>query len=417
MISILINAYACAPNMGSEPGMAWNWITNLANYCKVYVITEGEWQYEIEEALEELPQAENIVFYYNPVSDKIRKMCWNQGDWRFYFYYKKWQKSTFFLANEIIKEKPIDVIHQLNMIGFREPGFLWKIKKKPFIWGPLDAKEKFPTAYLEGSSLKSKIFIHLKNVLTYLQLRYSYRVKTAILSSSIVVAASSDSVETVENFFDVNSVLINETGCSVQEVTRNKRTTNSSTFNLLWIGKFELRKQLKLALQTLASLGKNDIVLHIVGGDDNLTQVYKSIAEELKISEKCIWYGKISHTEVQELMQSSDLFFFTSVAEGTPHVVLEAISNKLPVLCFDICGQGDSIDETVGIKISLSNPLQSIKYFSSKIEYLYNNRDILLQLSNNCVNRQRELSWDNKAKTMVGVYKKAIQSFKNQMFF
>lgn len=412
MISVLINAYACAPNMGSEPGMAWNWITNLANYCKVYIITEGEWQSEIEDALKELPQAKNIVFYYNPVSDKIRKMCWNQGDWRFYYYYKKWQKSTLLLANTIIEEKPIDIIHQLNMIGFREPGFLWEIKSKPFIWGPMDAKQKFPTAYLEGSSLKSKFFIYLKNVLTYFQLRFSYRVKAAILKSSTVVSASSDSVQTVKKFYDVDSVLINETGCSVREVLLNKETKNSNTLHLLWIGKFEFRKQLKLALQTLSSLRGRDIVLHIVGGDDNLTQVYKSIAEELKISEKCIWYGKIPHSKVQELMQSLDLFFFTSVAEGTPHVVLEAISNKLPVLCFDVCGQGDSVDETVGIKISLSNPLQSIADFSNTIEYLYNNRDILMQLSDNCIFRQNELSWDNKAKTMFELYKNAIQNFK-----
>lgn len=406
MISILINAYACAPNMGSEPGMAWNWITNLANYCKVYVITEGEWQAEIEEALKELPQARNIVFFYNPVSDKIRKMCWNQGDWRFYYYYKKWQKSTLLLAKTMIKENPIDIIHQLNMIGFREPGYLWEIKNKPFIWGPIDAKQKFPTAYLAGSSFKSKVFIHLKNVLTYMQLRFSYRVKAAILNSSIVVSASSDSVQTVKKFFGVDSVLINETGCSVREVLPKKKTKNSNTLHLLWIGKFEFRKQLKLALQTLSTLGERDIVLHIVGGDDNLTEVYQSIAAELKISEKCIWHGKVSHTKVQELMQSSDLLFFTSVAEGTPHVVLEAISNQLPVLCFDVCGQGDSVDETVGIKINLSNPSQSITDFSNRIEYLYHERDILTQLSDNCIFRQHELSWDNKAKRMVELYEK-----------
>ena len=43
MLSILINAYACSPNMGSEPGMAWNWCVNLANHCELHIITEG-WQ-------------------------------------------------------------------------------------------------------------------------------------------------------------------------------------------------------------------------------------------------------------------------------------------------------------------------------------------------------------------------------------
>ena len=50
-MNILINAYACAPNWGSEQGMAWHWITELAKMHNLYVITEGEWKKEIEEAL------------------------------------------------------------------------------------------------------------------------------------------------------------------------------------------------------------------------------------------------------------------------------------------------------------------------------------------------------------------------------
>ena len=48
MLSVLINAYACSPNMGSEPGMAWNWCANLANYCELHIITEGEFRDKIE---------------------------------------------------------------------------------------------------------------------------------------------------------------------------------------------------------------------------------------------------------------------------------------------------------------------------------------------------------------------------------
>ena len=48
MYNVLINAYAVAPNWGSEQGMGWNWISNLAKYCNLYVVTEGEWQKEID---------------------------------------------------------------------------------------------------------------------------------------------------------------------------------------------------------------------------------------------------------------------------------------------------------------------------------------------------------------------------------
>lgn len=118
MLSILINAYACSPNMGSEPGMAWNWCVNLANYCELHIITEGEFRDKIEAIIPTLPQGRNMHFYYNPVSEKVRRMCWNQGDWRFYRHYSIWQYHTYEMALDIMKVHHIDVLHQLNMIGF-----------------------------------------------------------------------------------------------------------------------------------------------------------------------------------------------------------------------------------------------------------------------------------------------------------
>lgn len=130
----------------------------------------------------------------------------------------------------------------------------------------------------------------------------------------------------------------------------------------------------------------------------------------LGVQKQCIWHGQISHDDVQKIMQESDLFFFTSVAEGTPHVVLEAIGNALPILCFNVCGQGDSVNDSVGMKIPLTNPRQSADDFAEKINYLYNNREFLQKLSDGCKQRQKELSWDNKAKQMVELYNKVINN-------
>jgi glycosyltransferase involved in cell wall biosynthesis len=395
--------------MGSEPGMAWNWIINLGKHCRLHVITEGEWKNEIEQAVKELLQGDNISFYFNPVSESIRKMCWNQGDWRFYKHYKAWQYSTLQIAREIIKKENIDIIHQLNMIGFREPGYLWQLNK-PFIWGPIDAKEKFPVAYLKGASLKQKAIIHLKNRLTILQFKYSYRIKQAALNANVIFGASSESVVSINKYYNKEAILLNETGCYVKEKIKIRRKDNES-ITLLWVGKFDFRKQLHLALETMKLLKDKNVKLHIIGEDNNAeARAYKKQCKALGIEAQCKWYGKVNHAEVQNLMQQSDLLFFTSVAEGTPHVVLESISNNLPVLCFNTCGQGDSVDKNVGVKIELSTPIKSIKDFTNKIEYLNNNRDVLSKLSRNCVSRQHELSWDHKAQQMVSIYVNAINN-------
>ena len=136
---------------------------------------------------------------------------------------------------------------------------------------------------------------------------------------------------------------------------------------------------------------------------------YQALAKELGIESQCKWYGAIPHGEVQRVMQESDVFFFTSVAEGTPHVVLEAIGNNLPVICFNTCGQGDSVNEKIGRKIELSTPKISIQDFAKILNTLESNRHLLKEMAENCQERQQELSWDKKVLQMVELYKRALQ--------
>lgn len=410
-MTVLVNAYACSPGMGSEPGMAWNWCLHLAKHCELHIITEGEFRDRIEAVVPTLPQGKNMHFYYNPVGgdniercEKIRRMCWNQGDWRFYKYYREWQWKTYLMAKGICSKEKIDILHQLNMIGFREPGYLWKLSEETgikFVWGPVDAKDKFPLAYAQGVGLKTWLFLWLKNTITCWQLRHSSRVRKAVSVASVVVSASSNSVRSFKRYMNVNSPLINETGCSSEDRTMVHKG-EKNTFDVLWVGKMDFRKQLGLALKAIAIAYRADMRLHIVGGGDATS--YRMQAESLGIKDICVWHGSVSHDQVQRLMQLSDVLLFTSVAEGTPHVVLEAIANKLPVLCFDTCGQGDVIDDSVGVKIPLTYPNQSEKDLAKKIDSLYSDREVLCTMSANCRKRQLELSWDRKAEEMVKLY-------------
>lgn len=407
MISVIVNAYACSPNMGSEPGMAWNWCVNLANYCNLYIITEGEFRDKIEAVLPTLPQCKNMHFFYNPVSQKVRKMCWNQGDWRFYYYYSKWQNKSLDIAQNIVANNHIDIIHHLNMVGFREPGCLWELNI-PYVWGPTNAKEKFPVAYLKGASLKDKMKMRMKNIINVLQLKYSIKVKYAIKHSNYVVAASSDSLYSINKYFNCNSVMINETGYTVPNFNFYCKNFEKQKLRLLWVGRLNLfTKMVPIAIDSLAKTKNENIELHFLGNGNTLN--FKKIADKFNVSSQCYWHGAVPHDKVLEMMRESDLLFFTSVAEGTPHVVLEALGNRLPVICFDTCGQGDVINNEVGIKIPLSNPEKSANDFAKVINHLYNHRDEIKTMSDNCIVRAKELSWDNKAKQMVEIYKGIIR--------
>ena len=410
MTTVLINAYACGPNRGSEPGMAWNWCCHLAKHCELHIITEGEFRDDIDRALPAMEHGHNMHFYYLPVSEKIRRMCWNQGDWRFYYYYAKWQKRALAEAHRIIASTHIDVMHQLNMVGFREPGFLYKIKDKPLIWGPIGGMEQTPVKYIETLPLKSKIKVLVKNCINDWQRKHDRRVKKMISTSSYVIAATKEALEIVQDYHHkIHSTHINETGCSA-EIRAYSPLDNKDTFDIIWCGRFIYTKRLDLALYSLKNTKNADgIRLHIIGtGTDEDINAAKTLAQTLKIEQQVIWHGLVSNQEVQKLMQSADLFFFTSIKETTSTVILEAIQNGLPILCFDAFGFGPIVDSTVGIKIPLTNPTQSVKEFAEKIDYLYYHREKLRRMSEGCRAKQQELSWERKAEQMVEIYHKAI---------
>jgi glycosyltransferase involved in cell wall biosynthesis len=133
------------------------------------------------------------------------------------------------------------------------------------------------------------------------------------------------------------------------------------------------------------------------------------LTTSLNITDQVVWHGNQPNATVQQAMRNAHLFFFTSVSEDTSTVVLEAISNRLPVLCFDACGFGAVINDSVGRKISLCNPQQAVGEFAKLLNMFYSNRPLLEEMSVNCKQLQLELSWDEKAKKMVTLYNSLLE--------
>ncbi len=404
-MNILISAYACNPKQGSEPGLVWRVVSGIARYHTVYVITDDEGKTDIDAAISESGLT-TLHFVYNPVPEKVRKMCDNQGDWRFYYHYRKWQKKTYEIAKRIVTEQSIDVVHHLGMITFREPGFLVQLEK-PFVWGPIGGMNQVPLCYLKNSPLSTRLKYLVKNTLSRFQYKHVPRIVKTIKQADVLIAANSASYKVLTELYKRPAIKINETGCESEQLHLDK-LGHPNEFHILWVGRFIPTKLLQLSLEVVSAIKDlSGIHFHVVGAafNDDDTQRYKAYAEKLGLDNICQWHGWVSHDEVQQLMRRSDMMFFPSVVEGTPHVVLEAVANNLPVVCFDTCGQADIIDETIGVKLPLSNYKQSLKEFEDVIRMLYNNREKLQELSDNCNLRKPMLSWDYKIGQYLAIYK------------
>ena len=390
--------------MGSEPGMAWNWCVNLAKYCELFIITEEEFRSKIEAVVPTLPQGKNMHFYFNPVTPEVRKMCWNQGNWRFYWYYRKWQKRSLDIAKNICAKEDIDIIHQLNMMGFREPGLLWKITGPKFVWGPIGAVETIPLAFLKGAGIKPALLNAIKKAITNIQFRYQGTVREAMKRADAIVASSVGCQRMIEDYYHKKAYQINENGCEVI-VTENKVPKIDEQFDIIWCGKFIFHKRFDLALKTIALLKDLKVKLHVVGIGDG--SEYKKLEKDLKIEDHVEWHW-VGHEMVNSLMRQADVLLFTSVYDATSRTVMEAIQNQTPVICFDAYGFGTVVDETIGIKVPFSNPEQAVQDFAAAIRSLYYDRGWLSDLSANCKERIKMFTWEHEAEQMVDIYNRLL---------
>lgn len=405
-MNVLVNAYAISPFRGSEPGMGWNWCSHLAANCNLHIITEGEFRNEIERVLPDLPHASHMHFYYLPVADRVRRMCWNQGDWRFYFYYARWQKRALQLARRICTDNHIDIIHQLNMVGFREPGYLWRIEGPRYVLGPIGGMTPTPVRFFGGAPFSQLCQIVLKNIINSIQRNCSFRVASAIRKSSIVLCATPFECDIVSRRFRRPAVWISETGTDL--FPAKVRRSYDAPIHIAWVGKFMHRKQLGLALHVVARLKSENIVLHVAGtGTEEEVRKYHEMANELGVTSKVVWHGQISHEEVGLLLDRSDIFLFTSIHEATSTVVMEAVSHGLPVVCFDTCGFGPLINSDIGIKIPLRNPQESISNFANALEALINDPDRCVVMSAACYDKTTSFSFEAKIKTVEQFYRQA----------
>ena len=401
MLNVLINAYAMSPDKGSEPGMAWNWVTNIARHCNVHVITESEFEDQVRAAIPKLPQGHNLHVHFVPVgSDRIREMCWNQGDWRFYWHYRKWQLEVLERAREIIASNDIDLLHQLNMIGYREPGYLWRLQQLPLVWGPVGGFGEIPSSFVKHFPAAERLRQTIKNAINSVQFR-GRRVQAAIAGSSAILAANSAAYETISRFKKDNVYLINDT--AAYEPPGQAESRQGEGLRLCWVGKHAPRKALFLAVEVMKKLLGRDVQLNVVGVQED------EVPDDFRL-ENIEFLGMVSHAEVLRLMQSSDAMLFTSLHEGTPHVVLESLHLGVPVLCHDAWGQGDVVDERCGIKIPFESPEVSVSGFVGALDSLLRSPELLPRLAEGAIERCREITWSKRAEEVVRIYERVVSS-------
>ncbi len=405
-MKILVNCYACSPYKGSEPGMGWNFVSSLAKHHELHIITESKFEQDITRYFKENPEEKEYYRFYFIRKERHKKLrkIWPPS---YYWFYRKWQKKAYQLALELHKKEKFDVVHQLNMVGYREPGYLWKIKDVPFVWGPIGGFNITPWNILPSMGFYGMVFYGCRNTINLWQMHTMQRVKKAMQRADAIISATQDCKDAIQKLYNRDSIIIPEVGMVEQkEVIATERKTNEP-LRICWSGEHTPRKALYLLIEAMAKIKNANIELHVVGKGRE-TRRWQEKAKKLGV-ENIIWHGWIERSKALSIMQKVHIFVITSMSDLTSTVILEALSFGLPVVTMDHCGFSYVINKNCGIKIPVTNKSQITDELGKAITKIEKDEEYRKQLSKGAILRAKDFAWDEKAKTLDNIYKQVVK--------
>ena len=405
-LKVLLGCYACDPGYGSEPGMGWNFVSNIARHHDVHAIVEkGEFEETLTRFAAEHPEAvQNITFHFVPRShhNTLRKI-WPPS---YYWFYRAWHRKAYKLAVELDKKEDFDIVHQVTISGFREPGFLWKLGK-PFIWGPLGGFTDTPWSLLRCLGFGGAIHFGIRNIINGIQKRWGRSARAAARHSAAILTSTTKAVEEIRRFWGREAVLMNEVGFETgHQQACSPPHENGTPLRICWAGEHIPRKALDLLLQALP-LCKEKMELHVLSKGPRM-EAWKKLTHKLGLDDIVTFHGFVPREEAFRIMSSSHVFCITSVREDTSTVVFEAFRYGLPIIALDHCGFSTVIDETCGIKIPIQSHKQVISDYARHLDFLASREDERQRLSAGAQSRCHLFTWENKMNTLNTLYFEAL---------
>lgn len=123
-------------------------------------------------------------------------------------------------------------------------------------------------------------------------------------------------------------------------ITRNDlaleplRPLSNKPLTIIYVGYLRYAKGIDTLIEVIKRLEERHFNYHFhIVGDGDMYSTLQQLIDDSKLDDHIYLHGHIDNRDkLLSLLRSSDLFFFPSLSEGSPRVVIEAMSQGCPVL-------------------------------------------------------------------------------------
>lgn len=394
---ILIIAYACESDKGSEPAVGWNWTKMLAKLFKeVYVITRENNVDSIKNGLvKENINNVKIIKYDLPQGMLILKKKLRIT--RLYYYL--WQIGA---VNKIKKMRlKLDIIQHVTFVNDYIPSMFYKLKCDKFVWGPIGSNEAIHNMFIKNN--KHKLLDRIKHVSKYIQRKVDFNFNLCIKRSNYIIGTNNK----VKGNLKINE---SKFSCipaiGIESLDNKHKTMCNDIKRIMFIGNLVPIKNPYLALEAFLKFNSINTKSEfwILGDGPELNRM-KVLSERYNKIDNVKFLGKVNRDEVIKRMREADVVLFPTL-ESAGFVTLESMAVGTPVISLDIGGPAQYTPKDLQVILNKCETLNDVSNdIVNKINDVVSNYE---HYSKECINRVKLYTWDEKEKQIEQIYKNLL---------
>jgi len=397
-MKLLLSAYACEPDRGSEPGVGWHWVLELARLGHdVWVLTRANNQQAIQRAS---PNLRNVSFIYYDLPNWLAKLKKKAPILQFYYFL--WQWGAYRTARELHRQEQFDLVQHLTFGVFRHPSFMGRLGI-PFIFGPVGGGERTPFRLRMDYGVKGHLVDAVRD-LANVGARWNPWLHETLGAAHLILAKTPHTRMALPRRYHHkvrDAIEIGVTGAAASP----QSTSYDRGIKFLFVGRFLFWKGMQYGLRALARLLQDvpSARLTMVGAGPERRR-WRRLCQTLEIAHAVEWNGWMHQSELGSVYGSHHVLLFPSLHDSSGGVVLDAMSCGLPVVCFDLGGPGVLVTKNSGIAVTTAGRSQQqlVAALAEAMKVLADQPDTLRAVQLGALARARELTWATVVRRVYG---------------
>ena len=386
-LNVLISAFACSPSVGSEPGLGWEAVRALSGIHDLTVVTRSRFRESIEGEIAKagLPLA-SVQFRFLDTKWLPERFLEKSFIGENLVYWA-WQARL----SQWVRENRVgfDVAHHVTFVRYwMTPGVALH-ENLPYVFGPVGGADSAPPVLAHTMSWKGRMAHALRTSVRRV-FSQSHGLTRAIAEASVCFATSRETANELIRLGAKDVRLGSDVNARSEAVISLRSSAPQGLPLIVCAGRLIEWKAYHLAIRAWALSGLRGR-MEIYGSGPSMNRL-KSLATELGVDDSVIIQGSVKRELLMERISEARLLLHPSLHDSGGSVIIEALQNGVPVVCWNHAGPGKLVDATCGAAVAIDKDSAevSIQSMAQAIKQLATDDEHWLAMANGAIARVRE---------------------------